>query len=551
MGAGAVTVRPECLLAVLLGAALPAQELLWQRSGVVTGPYAFHEELFGGPTAFLGDVDGDGWSDFAMLSAAIFNGQADSRVLTVSGRDASTLRTFVDPTRSLWRFVGAGDADGDGLGDYAISYALQFGHPLYPMGLVEVRSGRDDSLLWSIIGTPWPSTVWGEVIASNLDLNGDGRPDLLVSAYRAAPPVVYAYASGGQPLYTVPLLGSTLGKVGDVDGDGCDEFVVGGWTTNGTDDSFTGAYLVSGKTGQILRRGLPREGFGIIGTGASFGCGDVDGDGVPDFGASTFPYTFILGGSVRVFSGANAELLWEWWDPRFGIGDRIAAGDLDLDGVHDLLFLSVPCLQLGQQGLDYYSLRDGSLVTSLCGPNFVSTYTTIGPAQPGSPFPVFLLSDNSYGRGYAPFFGALGRVSCYRASPPGVQSLGANCTGTLTAAPQIGLTNRSAAGMQFHLRNAPAGTPAALLLGLSSTSWNGLTLPYSLSALGLPACNLYTSVELALPVKTGTTLRNQGYASLTVPLPLSTSGVGMPIHGQWFVGEPQGLGLTGALSWPY
>lgn len=45
-------------------------------------------------------------------------------------------------------------------------------------------------------------------------------------------------------------------------------------------------------------------------------------------------------------------------------------------------------------------------------------------------------------------------------------------------------------------------SPGILYFGFSDTTWAGLALPLDLTILGLPGCNLYTSVDGALPIVT-------------------------------------------------
>jgi hypothetical protein len=144
-----------------------------------------------------------------------------------------------------------------------------------------------------------------------------------------------------------------------------------------------------------------------------------------------------------------------------GFGRALAVGDLDLDGVADLLVGSGETIQNTAGTLYWYSLRDGSLVTNILPPGLPSYPTlfantvTIGAPQPGHPFPVFVCPDAGYGLPTA-----VGRLTMFRAAPDGVKGLGPGCTGTLSAAPQLGFTDLGENGIRIHLSNAPPAATA-------------------------------------------------------------------------------------------
>ena len=135
--------------------------------------------------------------------------------------------------------------------------------------------------------------------------------------------------------------GAALALLGDLDGDGVPEILAGGrkHTLNGLDSGMV--RVTSGADGSEIFTlyGLaPREGFGI----AVDGLGDVDGDGLDDFAVGVVGEMSngFQSGAVRVFSGADAHRIREhqgeagfWF-----LGISVAcAGDVDADGVPDLL----------------------------------------------------------------------------------------------------------------------------------------------------------------------------------------------------------------------
>jgi hypothetical protein len=191
----------------------------------------------------------------------------------------------------------------------------------------------------------------GAALAVGDDLDGDGVPDLLVGA-PALP------GSASSPGYAVALSGATGERVfrflttadadqfgfavaaaGDADGDGLRDLLVG----NPASAPLPGggeARLFSSATGALsaVLTGGTADSWDAFGH-STCGAGDLTGDGAPDFAVGAPSLSGEQPGLVRVF-GADAA-------PRFDVpGDAAgeqfgfalaAAGDVDLDGVPDLL----------------------------------------------------------------------------------------------------------------------------------------------------------------------------------------------------------------------
>lgn len=78
---------------------------------------------FGRAMAAIGDVDGDGWTDYAIGAPGdAEGGERAGAVYVFSGRDGALLRKIVGPARSAtgWSLAAAGDVDGDGVGDVLV-----------------------------------------------------------------------------------------------------------------------------------------------------------------------------------------------------------------------------------------------------------------------------------------------------------------------------------------------------------------------------------------------------------------------------------------------
>lgn len=529
-------------LALLLNVEGTGQELLWERRGtplpVVT--------LLVGPLAAIGDVNQDGYWD---LVQHVGGSYPMSGLWTFSGKDGSTLRIRDPglPGYAIQQIAPVGDIDRDGIGDYALGRQVVQG----TYNRVQVFSGRDERLLWEAVEVTGGS-LFGHHMAGDLDVDGDGKPDLVVGAERGGtripnqpwPGAIYVYSNQGKLLYTlvdlpgIYYLGRSVAKVGDVDSDGCDDFVSGAIENEGV------VMLFSGKTGKLLHK-VYGELDGAIGYSVT-GCGDIDGDGVPDFAAGTSD-GFGECGLVRAYSGRTGKTLYSWRNPRnrcqAGFGAQInGTTDVDLDGVRDLLVVNADYDYTSIAGsVGMYSGRDGNRfllhrIEDVGGQNLV-----VLPPQGGSPFPLYACRGQYIPPNYST---DVGRVMMFRATPPGVVPYGLACQGNQASAPRIGIRTVEPKSTRLHLSGGEAGGVGVLLAGVSRTSWSGIPLPFPLSQFGFPSCVLLTSVEAAVPITLGTTGLAAGYGYFDIPLPLSATG--LPLHGQWLTLRPSTNGPGGA-----
>lgn len=196
------------------------------------------------------------------------------------------------------------------------------------------------------------SNDFGISVARLGDINGDGKPDFIVGAPDNSPDgigwagsaFVYSGADGSL-LYQVNgtdranHLGTSVAGLGDINGDGIPDFAA-----SAPGDMFHPAYVAvySGadgtllfKIGNLLRASYPF--FPVAGVG------DVNGDGRPDFAVGipdASPNNLGSAGSVYVYSGSDGSFLYEidGIASRDGLGFSIAAmGDISGDGKVDLL----------------------------------------------------------------------------------------------------------------------------------------------------------------------------------------------------------------------
>jgi hypothetical protein len=292
---------------------------------------------FGSSLSMLRDVDGDGVAELLVgadeeTSAAGTTGA----VYVYSGASGALLRRItVTPSDVLGASVAdVGDVNGDGLNDIGAGAPnTAYPYPYYPdAGTAYVFSGADGSLLlqwhgdskrYTSSGYPYyVGNFFGRFIGPAGDVDGDGTPDVWVSAEQGLPhngtnvrPAFIAIYSGatGAKIRKINTVTQQYAAdaVGDLDGDGITDFAAGGTIQFGLyiithHDS---VLLLSGADGRELWRGEQPDhstnwGHVIEGTG------DVNGDGIPDFaiGAYHDSTVDIFSGRVDLLGGSELWL---------------------------------------------------------------------------------------------------------------------------------------------------------------------------------------------------------------------------------------------------
>ncbi|MBX3462104.1 MAG: protein kinase [Planctomycetes bacterium] len=193
-----------------------------------------------------------------------------------------------------------------------------------------------------------PSLVWGHALVRIDDRNGDGLPEVLAGVVTQAPraargllavldgrsAAVLARVEGDSDEH---MFGHAIAALGDVDGDGAADWLVGApagtpGTRHGTAEVWSG-----GTRQRLARLDGDGPGFGV----AVVGLDDVDGDGVPDFAVGTAPIlrNTAAQGQVDLYSGASRRWLRTLRNdvPGVWFGACLAAlGDVDGDGIGEL-----------------------------------------------------------------------------------------------------------------------------------------------------------------------------------------------------------------------
>ncbi|MCS7220177.1 MAG: integrin alpha [Anaerolineae bacterium] len=309
-------------------------------------------DLAGQSVAAAGDVNGDGLGDF--LIGASSNNEASSsagKVYLILGRttgwaaNVSLARADVSFLGSIrdelvgFPVAGAGDVNGDGLDDFLVG-AIGFGDGVNaPEGAGKVylilgRSGgwgASQSLAaiaaGSFVGEDYYDGA-GWSLAGGGDVNGDGRDDFLIGApdnWEAGEGFGQVYlilgkASGWAQNVSLrgadasfwgertgSRAGSSLAMVGDVDGDGFDDFMIGAEEDHESDDGAGQAYLL-----------LSAYGTGVASQTQCFAAGDVPRS---DFGSTDVQIDFSAGtaGCVTVVKhrerpGDLVNSAAVWWE---------------------------------------------------------------------------------------------------------------------------------------------------------------------------------------------------------------------------------------------
>ena len=267
------------------------------------------DAYLGNAVAVVGDANGDGVADLLVGQMGLSEGESfeGGAVLVLGGADFGASASWTGPEtygRAGWAVDGA-DLDGDGLSELIVTGGIRDEDDDVDRGRVYVLKGRESFDDGSLESADTVYVGQGSVEGCGQDLahgdfDGDGLEDLAIGAPNGA-----GY-------------------------DGRVWIVPGGGDESGEVAMATWEHHLDGEN--------TYDAFGY-----KVAAGDLDGDGVAELivGAPLNDQADSAAGKVHVFSQGEeiASFTGAWHD--FQLGTGVHAGDLDGDGVDELLMGSV------------------------------------------------------------------------------------------------------------------------------------------------------------------------------------------------------------------
>jgi hypothetical protein len=341
-----------------------------ESTGAIDGASGFDDDI----VTSAGDVNGDGFADVAFLTLGpdyvhvYFGGPSG-----VAGPPSTTLTDPANGPQGNITWVNsmsaAGDVNGDGYGDLLVGAVCEpcaGGAYVYlggPSGLGGTPATTIDVTMLSSSGG------YVSIMAGAGDVDGDGFADVLLgrSVRYGLPGEVDVFMGSANGIATSPELtltnpgltfysfGDAVSGVGDVDGDGYADIVVGA-SDGSRPSSSWGAYVylgsATGLTNSIavsLSVDYPSIGdFGAVVAGR----GDVNGDGYSDIVVGT-PLNVDRTGYVDVFLGGATGPSTMSSASFSNVGPMVSiSGDVNGDSFDDLV--------IGDSALNQVDLHLGS-----------------------------------------------------------------------------------------------------------------------------------------------------------------------------------------------
>jgi hypothetical protein len=321
------------------------------------------------------------------------------RVTLHSGKTGATLVTLDGDPQAAWfgySLANAGDVNGDGRADLAIA-SPDWVSPVsgFESGRVEVRSGANLHVtLFAVEGGNIDERMGFELAGAG-DVNGDGLGDIIAGSYftntYAGVARVFLGPSGAASWvfngeFAYDFFASSVGGAGDVDKDGHADLIVGA-PRNAVQIADQPGYakVHSGRTGQVLctlQGAQVDDSFGF----AVAGVGDVNGDGWTDVAAGSVVHDGPNGSNAGRLS--ILEVLVR--APNLGFGGPGSAqlsmygSKLDDFGQMDLVLSgakpNAPTLLVASPGTSFLAFKGGVIVPNM-GTGVLIPLTTNGSGK--------------------------------------------------------------------------------------------------------------------------------------------------------------------------
>lgn len=318
----------------------------------------------GWSASIAGDVDRDGFADVIHGNP----GQARAHVFSLSDPDTDIWTIQGSADRLGHAVDGAGDVDGDGFPDLLVGAPMRTTTAGTSAGSVLVISGKDGTELHSISGVG-PDDHLGWSVAGLGDIDGDGEDDFIGGAPEgAAGYALVVSGADGSILSTLTSgtgedesFGFAVASAGDVDNDGTPDILIGAPEQDSPTDSGAGSvWVFSGSDFSILHQYYGRGPDYGLGYDLD-GIGDVNEDGHDDFVVGE-PFNTTAGfeGLATVFTGKTGSVLYNLGG-HGSFGRALSGlGDVDGDSIPDLAVASPELEVAGDPMVGIVTLFKGS-----------------------------------------------------------------------------------------------------------------------------------------------------------------------------------------------